>query len=63
MTKHKVIKKMGRFPDKIITKKKMKSANWKCSICKKHFDYNEPVVNPAPCTECESIFFETRSNK
>ena len=35
MGRHEVIKKLGRFPDKIYEEKQMRSKHWKCSECKK----------------------------
>lgn len=57
MDKKDVKKFMGRFPDRMLSKKELVSKRWKCSACKKDFISDESVTNPAPCT-CGSIFFE-----
>lgn len=55
---------MGRFPDKIMTKEESEkdrsfiSKKWKCSRCGGIYNFDEPVKIPAPCKECECIFFE-----
>ncbi len=68
MNEHDVIRKMKRFPDKILHKEDMseeewenlkwKSCKWKCSQCGKLYEYDEPHTIPSPCEYCESIFFE-----
>lgn len=64
MNKHEIIRYMKRFPDRIITAKeaetdmRLRSKKWKCSICGVLYRFDVAVRNPAPCKECDSIFFE-----
>ena len=61
---HDLIRFMGRFPDKIMTKEEAErdtsfmSKKWKCSRCDFIYDFDEPVKIPSPCKECGDIFFE-----
>ena len=58
MNEHGIIKFMKRFPDKINPSNRLMSKKWKCSMCSKIYVFNEDVKNPAPCNECNGIFFE-----
>ena len=67
VNEHDVIKLMGRFPDKIMTKEEvtksaMVSKIWKCSRCGKIYRFNKEVRIPAPCNECGGICFEKLRN-
>lgn len=62
MNEHDVIRFIGRFPDKIMTKEEARdnpfvSKIWKCSKCGKVYRFKEEVGIPAPCKECDDIFF------
>lgn len=65
---HDVIRFLGRFPDKIMTKEEakqdmlFKSNKWKCSACNTIFQFKNKVDIPVPCAGCGSIFFEKLHN-
>lgn len=61
---HDVIRFIGRFPDKVMTKEEAKkdtsftSKKWMCSECGFVYYFDKPVKIPSPCKRCRSIFFE-----
>jgi len=60
MNEHDVIRFMGRFPDAIDSKGRIKAPKWKCSKCEIVYDGGEKEIEiPSPCNCCGSIFFET----
>lgn len=63
MNEHDVIRTMGRFPDKIMTKEEagknpLVSKVWKCSRCGKIYRFKNEVRIPAPCKKCNDIFLK-----
>lgn len=64
LNEHDLIRFMGRFPDKIMTKEEVvkdmsfMSKKWKCSRCGLVYEFDKPVNIPSPCKRCDDIFFE-----
>lgn len=57
MNEHDVIRKIGRFPDKINPSERMKSKAWKCAKCGAVYHFSEETTVPAyPCS-CGSRFW------
>ena len=58
-TERDVIERLGP-PDEIVGREdRMRSRSWLCSTCRIVTITPEPSPNPAPCTKCGGISFET----
>lgn len=57
MDEHNVIREIGRFPDRINPKERIKSRVWRCARCDAVYHFSEEVTLPSYPCYCGSRFW------